>query len=72
MALDEALLESHSKGEIGPVLRFYEWEPATLSIGYFHIVEKEINLDEVRKKWAWFRQTSYWGKRCSPRTRTYI
>ena len=49
MALDEALLEWHSRGEIGPVLRFYEWEPATLSIGYFQRVEKEINLDEVKK-----------------------
>ncbi|CAM3123265.1 biotin/lipoate A/B protein ligase family protein [Filibacter tadaridae] len=49
MALDEALLEWHSKGEIGPVLRFYEWQPATLSIGYFQSVEKEIELDEVKK-----------------------
>ena len=49
MALDEALLEWHSKGEIGPVLRFYEWEPATLSIGYFQSVEKEINMVEVKK-----------------------
>jgi len=49
MALDEALLEWHSNGEIGPVLRFYEWEPATLSIGYFQNVEKEINMDEVKK-----------------------
>ncbi len=49
MALDEALLEWHSKGEIGPVLRFYEWQPATLSIGYFQSVEKEIEMDEVKK-----------------------
>ncbi|MGN7387813.1 lipoate--protein ligase family protein [Sporosarcina sp. SAFN-015] len=49
MALDEALLEWHSRGEIGPVLRFYEWEPATLSIGYFQRVEKEIDLDAVKK-----------------------
>ena len=42
-------LEWHSKGEIGPVLRFYEWEPATLSIGYFQSVEKEIDMDEVKK-----------------------
>ena len=47
MALDEALLEWHSKGEIGPVLRFYEWEPATLSIGYFQSVEREIDMDAV-------------------------
>ncbi len=49
MALDEALLEWHSKGEIGPVLRFYEWEPATLSIGYFQSVEKEIDMEQVAK-----------------------
>lgn len=49
MALDEALLEWHSKGEIGPVLRFYEWAPATLSIGYFQCVEQEIDLRQVQK-----------------------
>lgn len=49
MALDEALLEWHSNGEIGPVLRFYEWEPATLSIGYFQRVQREIDLDAVEK-----------------------
>ena len=49
MALDEALLEWHSKGEIGPVLRFYEWEPATLSIGYFQSVEREIDMDAVNR-----------------------
>ena len=49
MALDEALLEWHSRGEIGPVLRFYEWNPATLSIGYFQSVEKEIDLEAVEK-----------------------
>lgn len=49
MALDEALLEWHSKGEIGPVLRFYEWEPATLSIGYFQSVTKEIDMEQVHK-----------------------
>ncbi|MBB4825703.1 lipoate-protein ligase A [Sporosarcina luteola] len=49
MALDEALLDWHSKGEIGPVLRFYEWEPATLSIGYFQRVEKEIDMEAVKR-----------------------
>ncbi|WP_425505474.1 lipoate--protein ligase family protein [Sporosarcina jiandibaonis] len=49
MSLDEALLEWHSKGEIGPVLRFYEWSPATLSIGYFQSVSKEIDMEQVEK-----------------------
>ncbi|SOC36190.1 lipoate--protein ligase family protein [Ureibacillus acetophenoni] len=50
MALDEALLEFHSKGEIPPVIRFYEWNPATLSIGYFQSAEKAIDLNAVRSQ----------------------
>jgi len=49
MALDEALLDWHSEGSIPPVLRFYGWNPATLSIGYFQNVEKEIDMNEVHK-----------------------
>ena len=48
MALDEALLDWHSEGLIPPVIRFYEWNPATLSIGYFQSVEKEIDMETVR------------------------
>ncbi|WP_338470229.1 biotin/lipoate A/B protein ligase family protein [Niallia sp. XMNu-256] len=50
MALDEALLEWNSQGKFPPVIRFYGWNPATLSIGYFQRVEKEINMDAVREK----------------------
>lgn len=49
MALDEALLTLHSRGEIGPVLRFYEWSPATLSIGYFQRIEKDIDMEKVKE-----------------------
>ncbi|MDQ0231947.1 lipoate--protein ligase family protein [Metabacillus malikii] len=49
MALDEALLEWHSEGKIPPTIRFYGWNPATLSIGYFQKVEKEIHLENVEK-----------------------
>jgi len=49
MALDEALLDWHSEGIIPPILRFYGWNPPTLSIGYFQNVEKEINMVEVKK-----------------------
>ncbi|SEM45037.1 lipoate-protein ligase A [Paenisporosarcina quisquiliarum] len=49
MAMDEALLDWHSEGLIPPVIRFYEWNPATLSIGYFQTVEKEIDMDAVRR-----------------------
>ena len=49
MALDEALLDWHSDKKIPPTIRFYGWNPATLSIGYFQKVEKEIDLDAVER-----------------------
>jgi lipoate-protein ligase A len=49
MALDEALLEWHGDGKIPPVVRFYEWNPPTLSIGYFQKAEKEINFTALKK-----------------------
>jgi len=49
MAMDEALLDWHSEGLIPPVIRFYEWNPATLSIGYFQTVEKEIDIEAVKR-----------------------
>ncbi|WP_070120698.1 lipoate--protein ligase family protein [Bacillus marinisedimentorum] len=49
MALDEALLDWHGNGDIPPAVRFYGWNPATLSIGYFQQVDKEIDLEAVRK-----------------------
>ena len=50
MALDEALLDWHSEGSIPPVIRFYEWSPATLSIGYFQQVERDINMEAVKEQ----------------------
>ncbi len=49
MALDEALLDWHSEGKIPPTIRFYGWNPPTLSIGYFQKVEKEIDLEAVKR-----------------------
>ncbi|WP_075618065.1 lipoate--protein ligase family protein [Paenisporosarcina indica] len=49
MALDETLLDWHSEGILPPILRFYGWNPPTLSIGYFQNVDKEINMEEVKK-----------------------
>lgn len=50
MAMDEALLELHSKGEIPPIIRFYEWEPATLSIGYFQQAARDVNLAAINEQ----------------------
>ncbi len=43
MAIDEALLKSKL-----PVLRFYGWKPAGLSIGYFQAVQK-FNFANLKK-----------------------
>ncbi len=35
MARDEALLNRVGRGESPPTLRFYQWDPPTISLGYF-------------------------------------
>lgn len=49
MALDEALLDWHGSGKMPPVIRFYGWDPPSLSVGYFQNVEREINLESVKE-----------------------
>lgn len=43
MALDEAILDSVTAQQSPPTLRFYQWKPAMLSIGYFQSMEEEVN-----------------------------
>lgn len=50
MAVDEALAQACRKGNSPPVLRFYHWKPAALSVGYFQDVAKEINLERLRDR----------------------
>lgn len=45
MAVDEAVMRSCSRGETGPTLRFYQWRPACLSLGYFQDAKKEVDLE---------------------------
>ncbi|MFZ4452120.1 lipoate--protein ligase family protein [Salibacterium aidingense] len=48
MAMDEMLMQWHSEGKLPPIVRFYGWNPATLSVGYFQKVHKEIDFDAVQ------------------------
>lgn len=48
MAVDEAIHNAYQRGEVGPTLRFYQWEPACLSLGRFQDVEKEVNLGGLK------------------------
>lgn len=49
MAVDEAILEAYAAGEAPPTLRFYRWEPACLSIGYFQRAAREVDTDACRR-----------------------
>jgi lipoate-protein ligase A len=45
MAIDEAILRSVVAGKSNSTLRFYQWEPSAVSIGYFQGIEQEVDLD---------------------------
>ena len=45
MAMDEKLLDWHSEGKIPPVLRFYGWKPAGISVGYFQKTSGKIDTE---------------------------
>lgn len=49
MAVDEAILAAHGRGESPPTLRFYGWSPPALTIGYFQKVEKQVDLEGCRR-----------------------
>lgn len=49
MGLDEALLESVSRGASLPVLRFYHWKPPAVSVGYFQGIKDEVDLDACKR-----------------------
>ncbi|WP_249864842.1 lipoate--protein ligase family protein [Paenibacillus konkukensis] len=49
MAVDEAILIAHSEGKVPPTVRFYGWEPPTLSIGYFQKAE-EVDFERLAEE----------------------
>lgn len=49
MAIDEAILTAHSEGKVPPTVRFYGWEPATLSIGYFQKAAEEVDFSALAR-----------------------
>jgi len=48
MAIDEAVLQTTIEGRKPPTLRFYGWNPAAVSIGFFQDVQNEVNIDKCR------------------------
>ncbi|HEY1016021.1 MAG TPA: lipoate--protein ligase family protein [Herpetosiphonaceae bacterium] len=43
MALDHALARAAGRGDAPPTLRFYRWQPACLSLGYFQRLERDAD-----------------------------
>ncbi len=48
MALDEKLLEQ-AAGKVGPVLRFYTWDPPAVSLGRFQVRETAVRADSCKR-----------------------
>lgn len=49
MAIDYAILVANSKNLVPPTVRFYGWNPAAISIGYFQSLLDEIDLDKCNE-----------------------
>ena len=45
MALDDALLRAVADGSSPPVLRFYRWQPATLTLGYAQSAVEGVDIN---------------------------
>lgn len=45
MAIDEAIMIAHREGLVPPTIRFYQWSPPAVSLGYFQDLVKEIDVD---------------------------
>jgi lipoate-protein ligase A len=50
MAVDEELLARAQAGERVPVLRFYAWDPAAVSVGRFQKIEEAVNAGACKQR----------------------
>jgi len=50
MAVDEAILKAHAAGQVPPTIRFYGWQPAAVSVGYFQKASAEVDISECRQR----------------------
>jgi len=50
MAIDEAILIHHLKGETPPTLRIFRWSQPSISLGRFQSIEREIELDICKQR----------------------
>jgi lipoate-protein ligase A len=48
MAIDEAIMIAVREEKSPPTVRFYRWQPPTLSIGAFQSVDREVDVDRCK------------------------
>lgn len=48
MAIDEAIFRETINNKKPPTIRFYGWQPAAVSIGYFQDIKEEVNIEKCR------------------------
>ena len=49
MAIDEAIGRLRGSGLSPNTIRFYRWKPSAVSVGYFQITEREVNIEACRE-----------------------
>ena len=49
MGIDEALWQSRQTGEEPPTLRFFGWDPPTVSLGYGQALDDAVSVDAARR-----------------------
>jgi lipoate---protein ligase len=49
MAIDKAILVAASEGKAPPTVRFYGWNPAAISLGYFQSVTDEVDIQACER-----------------------
>ena len=71
MARDEALLRRVGSGDSPPTLRFYQWDPPTVSLGYFQKYADYENLEPPAGNLAVVRRLTGGGAILHDRELTY-
>lgn len=62
MAVDEAILTAHSEGLVPPTVRFYGWNPPTLSVGFFQKAASEVNFGALEQEGVGFVRRATGGR----------
>jgi len=50
MAIDEAILLHHLRGDVPPTLRVFRWSQSAISLGRFQNVEREIEVERCHER----------------------